>query len=287
MENKVTKYSAAAVVMLAATLILLSPFGISKNSGIVWAKVVENMDNVQMFVHKEHRFYYELDQDEPFLKTNVIKHCYQNLGIVEEQYTTEGELMYRAYVLGESQEFIAVLPETKKYFKMPLRDSMVQVIDRLTPQGLVAHFMSIDHTDLGRSQIYGREVEGFEAIDTEFWPIPNEFSFLFPVKQITWRFWIDVEDLLPVKAEYEVITGRGLLTGMKELKIECKAYDLEFYQEADEKLFEPNIPDDYTEFKLTDLITKEAKAGIVGLGILPAGFIIWRKQRRKREISQN
>lgn len=283
MESKITKYSVAAVVVLALILVLLSPFGTSNNSGIVWAKVVENMDKVQMFVHKEQRFYYELGKEEPFLKTDVIKHCCTKYGVVEEQYTIEGELMHRAYVLGEPREIVAVLPEAKKYFKMPLRDGMAQVIDRLTPRGLVEHFMAIDHKKLGRSRTDGHEVEGFEAIDTEIWPIPEEFNFLFPVKQITWRFWIDVESSLPVRAEYEIITGRGPFTELKKLKIVCKAYAFEYLQETNEELFEPNIPDDYTEFKVTDLIPAEAKAGLVGLIILPAGFISWRRIRHKKK----
>ena len=158
---------------------------------------------------------------------------------------------------------------------------MAQIIDRLTPRGLVEYFMTIEHKDLGRSRIDGREVEGVEAIDTDIWPIHDKFHFLFPVKQITWRFWIDVENSLPVRAEYEVITDRGLLTGMKKLKVICKAYDFEYHEEAREELFKPDIPDDYTEFKPTDLIPTEVKTGLMGLGILPAGFVIWKKRRRK------
>ena len=282
MENKVTRYSAAAVIALAIALILFNPFGTSDNGGIVWAKVVQNMDNAQMIIHKEQRFYYELGQDEPFLKTNVIKHACQKYGIVEEQYTTEGDLMHRVYLLGEEREIVAVLPETKKYFKMPMTDTMAQLIDRLTPRGLVEYFMAIERKDLGRSRIDGREAEGFEAMDMTIWPFNDTFHFLFPVKQITWRFWIDVESSLPVWAEYEVITDKGLLTGMKKLKVVCKAYDLEYHQEAQEELFDPNIPDDYTEFKLTDFIPAEAKASLVGLGIVPAGFVLWRRRRRKR-----
>ena len=282
MESKVTRYSAAAVITLAMVLVLFNPFGISDNGGIVWAQVVQKIDEAQMIVHKEQRFYYELGEEEPFLKTDVIKHCSQKLGIVDEQYTTEGDLMHRAYVLGKSREMVAILPETKKYFKMPLRDSMAQIIDRLTPRGLVEHFMAIEHIKLGRSRIDGCDVEGFEAIDTEIWPMPDKFKFLFPVKQITWRFWIDVESSLPVRGEYEVITDRGLLTGMKKLKAVCKAYDFEYHHEVREELFKPNIPDDYTEFKLTDLIPTEAKAGLVGLGILPAGIIFWKIRKRNK-----
>ncbi|MHC4434511.1 MAG: hypothetical protein ACYTBS_21955 [Planctomycetota bacterium] len=282
MESKVTRYSVAAVIALATAIVLIGPFGISDNGGIVWAQVVKKIDEAQMIVHKEQRFYYELGEEEPFLKTDVIKHCCQKLGIIDEQYTTEGDLTHRAYVLGEPREMVLVLPETKKYFKMPLADGMAQVINRLTPRGLVEHFMAIKHTKLGRSRIDGRVVEGFEAIDTEIWPIPEKFDFLFPVKQITWRFWIDVETSLPVRGEYEVITDRGLLTGMKKLRVVCKAYDFEYHQEVREELFEPNIPDDYTEFTLTDLIPAKAKAGLAGIGLLPMGFVFWRRRRRRR-----
>jgi len=282
MESKITRYSAAAVVTLAIAFVLISPFGSSDSGGVVWAKVVQNMDKVQMFVHKEQRFYYELGEEEPFLKTNVIKHACQKYGVVEEQYTIGGDLMHRAYLLGEARQIVAVLPEAKKYFKMPMTDTMAQFIDRLTPRGLVEYFMAIEHKELGKSRIDGREVEGFEAMDTELWPIHDTFRFLFPVKQITWRFWIDVESSLPVRAEYEIITDRGLLTGMKKLKVVCKAYDFEYHQEAHEELFDPNIPDDYTELKLTDLIPAEAKAGLVGLVAIPSGFVFWKKGRRKK-----
>ena len=38
MERKVTRYSVAAVVILALALVLLSPFGTSGNGGVVWAE---------------------------------------------------------------------------------------------------------------------------------------------------------------------------------------------------------------------------------------------------------
>jgi len=280
MESKVTKYSAAAVVALAIALILFGPFGMPDNGGIVWAKVVQKIDESQMIVHKEQRFFYELGEEKPFLKADVIKHCCQKLGVVEEQYTTEGDPMHRAYVLGKPREVVFVLTEAKKHFKVPLNDGMAQIIDRLTPRGLVEYFMTIEHEDLGRSRIDGREVKGVEAIDTDIWPIDGKFHFLFPVKQITWRFWIDVETSLPVRAEYEVITDRGVLTGMKKLKVICKAYDFEYHEEANEELFEPKIPEDYTEFKFTDLLPTEVRTGLIGLGILPAALVVWKKRKR-------
>jgi hypothetical protein len=219
------------------------------------------------------------------MKANVIKHACPKYGVVEEQYTTEGDLMHRVYLLGETRQIMGVVPKVKKYFKLPMTDTMAQLIDRLTPRGLVEYFMATEHKDLGRSQIDGCQVEGFETTDTGLWPVHDTFNFLFPVKQITWRFWIDIESSLPVWAEYEIITDRGLFTEMKKLKIVCKAYAFEYHKEVQEEIFDPNIPDDYTELNLTDLIP--IKAGLVGLGIIPAGFTIWRWRRKRATTDPN
>ena len=43
MESKVTRYSAAAVVALAAAFVLMSPFGTSQNGNIVLADVINKV----------------------------------------------------------------------------------------------------------------------------------------------------------------------------------------------------------------------------------------------------
>jgi hypothetical protein len=61
----------------------------------------------------------------------------------------------------------------------------------------------------------------------------------------------------------------------------CKAYAFEYHQHAQEELFDPNIPEDYTELGLSDLIPIKAKAGLTGMIIIPAGFVLWRRRKRK------
>jgi hypothetical protein len=67
-----------------------------------------------------------------------------------------------------------------------------------------------------------------------------------------------------------------------ELHGEWRAYDFQWNAEIPERTFEPNIPDDYTEFKVTDLFPPQAKAGLVGVVASPAGFVFWKRRRRKR-----
>ena len=57
--------------------------------------------------------------------------------------------------------------------------------------------------------------------------------------------------------------------------------------EIEKDIFDIEPPEGYTEVTLSDIlkmIPVEAKAGVAGLGIIPAGFVIW-KMRRKREAT--
>jgi len=83
-----------------------------------------------------------------------------------------------------------------------------------------------------------------------------------PARDLVGRLWIDVETSLPVGSQIEFNTGRGLLTGFKKLHCEFKAYDLQWDAEIPEGIFDPAIPEDYTELRITDFIPAEAKAGL-------------------------
>ena len=64
----------------------------------------------------------------------------------------------------------------------------------------------------------------------------------------------------------------------------------EFNVEIDEGVFDTNPPEGYTELTLSDIlqvIPTEAKAGLAGLGIIPAGFIVWRRRRKKTTTDPN
>lgn len=287
MDSKITRYSAAAVVALAIVLVLLSPFSSSNNGGIVWAEVAQKVSEIQTVVHKEKRLFYEQGQDEPFLIADVMKYVSLDYGVVEEQYDAEGALLYRAYMLKKSGRVLMVLPPQKRYLELPLDETFAGKIDSVTPKGLVDYFTSHLSDELGRGRFDGRDVEGFAINDTSIFPIPDKYRFLLPLEELHYRLWVDVESSLPVGAEAELTTGRGLLTWFKRLRVMVRAYDLQWDAEIPEGTFEPNIPDDYTEINLTDLIPAKVKAGLVGLGILPIGIIFWRRHRRNKKRTIN
>lgn len=281
MESRATKYSVAATILVAASLVLFDPFGLfSGRHGVVLAEVVERMNEVKTMTVKEKRVYYETGKDEPLLKTNVVQYVSSDRGIVDEQYGEDGRLQGRAYILKDPPQIIIVLVEQKKYVKLPLTDSAARLMERLTPRAIVEYFKAGDCTDLGTATIDGHEVTGFETRDSGLFPISGQYRFLFPIKDIKWQFWIGKDKLLPVAADLEVTTGRGLFTVFKELRIVCHDYDMQYDQDIPLTVFDPNIPADYTPLNLESTIKENA--AWLGVGGIPIGLLVYRSRRKRR-----
>ncbi|MHC4326100.1 MAG: hypothetical protein ACYSUX_17660 [Planctomycetota bacterium] len=288
MESKITRYSAATVVVLAAAIVLLNPFGTSNNGSIVLADVVEKVSQMSTIIIKEEYLFWEMDDNETILeadadKLDVIKYVSEDYGVVMDVFNDEG-LLAQVYFLKETEQFIIVGPTLKKYLKVPMvGDLFDRIAATVTPRGLVEYFTSGHYTELGRTKFDGFDVGGFETTDPNvLYPLPEPLRSFFPVNHIVGRIWIDVETSLPVGVEAELNTDRGLFTGLNKLHGKWRSWDFQWNAELPEGIFEPNIPDDYTEFKITDFIPVEVKAGIVGFVAVPAGFVFWRRRKRKR-----
>ncbi|UCD49181.1 MAG: hypothetical protein JSW27_16810 [Phycisphaerales bacterium] len=290
MESKMTRYSAAAVVMLAAVLVLLSPFGSSKNGSIALADVVEKVRQMPTVVHREEYVFSEIGQEEPgheaaTVTFDVLKYASEEYGVAQDVFDDKGTLIAQVYFLAETQQGMIVSHTEKKYGKVSLPGNIYNRAEApLTPRGLVEYFTSGHYTSLGPARFGNFDVEGFETADPNvLFPVPEPLRSLFPVTDIIARLWIDVQTSLPVGVEAEFNTDRGLLTGFEKLHCECRAYDFRWNAEIPPGTFDPNIPDDYTELKVTDFIPAEAKVGLVGLGALPViGIIIHRRRHRAR-----
>jgi len=282
MDSRITKYSVAATILVVASLVLSDPFGwLGGRHGVVLAEVVERMNEVKTMTLKEKRVYYEIGKDEPLLKTNVIQYLSFDRGIVDEQYSESGELQGRAYILNNPPQITVVFPMEKKYVKLPLADSWARLMDNLTPKAIVEHFKSGDCKDLGPATVDGYDVQGFETHDAGLFPIPESYRFLFPIKNIKWQFWIGKDKPLPVAADLEVTTGRGLFTVFKELRIVCHEYDMVYDVNIPATVFDPNIPADYTPLNVES--TLKENAAWLGVGALPVvGLVAHRRRRRAR-----
>lgn len=281
MENKVTRYSAAAVVTLAVALVLLSPFGSSRNGSIVLADVAEKVSEMGNSILKGRRTVWYQGQEEPCLQADAIAYVSSEHGYMEEQYDVEGHLTHRAYILRESRRFVLVIPPEKRYLEMPVSE---EIFDRLmavlTPGGLLTRITSSPYTELGRRQFDAFEVEGFETNDHQLFAVPGALRFLLPVNALTARVWIDVDESLPAGFEFDFTTDRCPLTGFKKLRAEFRTDEIQWNAEIPAGIVDPNIPDDYTRIDL-ESVAKE-NAAWLALGGIPVGLLGFRGYLRRR-----
>ena len=294
MKSKITRYSAAAVIALAAAVVLLSPFGPSKNGGVVLADVQQKVADAETMIIRGTKTFMRPGEDGEVIEINglkckfdLVKYSSKQHGLVEEG-RVDGKLIYRITFNRPKRQSLLVLPPWKKYGVMTSTDEQMKLMENLSPEGIIKMLMAGDHKELGRDTIDGVEVEGFEFEQ------PNLFVDLFPkpifdMQTLKGKVWIGIEEQLPIWVEGDFFFGKSFLTLFNEVRLRevnvVEKYDVEL----DEKIFDTDVPEGYTEFGLSDilrLIPVEAKAGLVGMGIAPAGFVVW-KRRRKKAVATN
>ena len=295
MESRITRYSAAAVVALAAAIVLFSPFGTSRTGGVVLADVQQRLADAETMMVRGTKTFMRPGEDGEVIEINglrcefdLVKYSSKQLGLVEEG-RVDGKLIYRITFNRPKRQSLLVLPPWKKYGVMASTDEQMKLMENLSPEGIINMLLAGDHKKLGRDTIDGVDVEGFEFQQ------PDLFVDLFPkpifdIQGLRGKVWIGIEEQLPIWVEGDFFFGKSFLTLFNEVRLReinvVEKYDVEL----DEKIFDTNVPEGYTEFGLSDIIPFipiEAKAGLAGMGILPAGLIVWRRRRRKKTMAQS
>lgn len=298
MESKVTKYSAAAVVALAITLVLLSPFGTPGNGGVVLADVQQKVADIETMIIRGTKTYtrpgepcdvFEFDGFK--CEFDLVKYFSKQLGFTEEGYA-EGQLFYRITFNLPKKQTLIVFPPYKKYVTFTSMDSVAKIMEKFTtPNGVFNLLLDNDYKELGGDNIDGVEVEGFEFQDVE--PIKKIVpKVVLDIQDYTGKVWIGIEEQLPVRIEGDLVIGKSFMTMFNDLNLhEVNVLD-KYNVELDEDIFDIDAPEGYTELTLSDIlhmIPVEAKAGLAGLGvsscIIPAGFIVWKRHRKKKTMA--
>jgi hypothetical protein len=293
MESKVTRYSAAAVVALAAVLVLFGPFGTSKNGSIVLADVQQKVAGIETMIIRGTKTYthpgedgriYEFDGVK--CEFDLVKYSSTKHGFVEEGYA-EGNLFYRITFNLPEKKTLITFPPYKKYLTFTSLDDVAELMEGLTtPNSFFNLLLECDYKELGKDKIDGVEVEGFEfqAGSVEnILPKP-----VFDMQAVTGKVWIGIKEQLPVRIETDLCIGKCFTTMFNELNLrEVNVLD-KYNVELDEDIFDINPPEGYTEFTLSDIlkmIPVEVKAGVAGLVIIPGSFVFWKRRRKKKRIA--
>jgi hypothetical protein len=263
MESRVTKYSAAAVVALAA-LVLLNPLGTSPQ-GVALAAVQEKVAQVNTMVLRGEKVFSCVAEPNLVLRLDVVKYLSRPYGHVEEGRRNSA-LVYRFILNRPEKQFLLLLPTWKKCLKRPCTEEQIKIMEKLTPTGVMDLLLETQSRKLGPAQIDGTPVEGFEIQDIK--SVQNIVpKYLFDLQQGTGTVWIGTRELLPIRIEGDLLIGKSMMTLGTDLRLHEVA-SLESYNvDLDESLFGTEIPEGYTELQLSDLVP--AMSTLINLGVLP------------------
>ena len=235
MKSRITKLAAAAVI-LTGVLVLASVF-VGTNKSVVLAGVLDKVEQARAFMYK-------MDMTITGSMMPGGKNEIQGTVIISDEYGMKWETVTpdpdtgekattEMYILPDQKVAISLMHEKKKYQRMEFDDDWFARVKREKndPRETLKRMMACNYTNLGRNEIDGIKVEGFETTDPEF----SEGL----VEGVKVTVWVDVETWLPVLWEMEMKMN-------EQLQVHGVLSDFQWDIPVVAGDFEPVIPDDYT-----------------------------------------
>jgi hypothetical protein len=244
MNNKITKFAAAAVIIIAI-MIGINHFGGSiDGASVTWAEVAKKVEQAQVFIFREqstHTIYKEnkiIGSNE----SNTMTYISPKYGSRTDGYEN-GQIIITTYGYLAEKAIISLIHPMKKYERIPWSGEDTNTA-KIGPKEMIKQFMEEEYKKLGRKIIDGREAEGIEVHNLK------QASANFKIESFTARLWVDVETVFPVLLESEIV---GSLVGNEGSVHISSIYDnFQWNVELEPGFFEPNIPEDYDVLKTTD-----------------------------------
>jgi len=232
MKSRISKLAAAAVIVIAI-IVGINQFGGSiDGASVAWGEVIRKVEMISALMAEG-----TVEITFPGNKKLITKEDIYVAGDygTRQNIYMNGELLIIKYRLPNKKVAYQIHLKEKRYVRFDLSDEQASMgRDPDDPRQWLKKILSGDYVELGHGNINGIDVEGIEARNPE---ITGE--------SMAMRLWVDVETNLPVRIEIE---GEDFEAGkMKPHKIIID--DFQWDVELDPVLFEPNIPDDYTEIQ--------------------------------------
>lgn len=251
MNSRLTRYSAAAVVVLAVGLVLLNPAGRSRQGLLLAAQ--ERIAQVDTMILRGQKVFTSVEDPNLSISLAVTKYVSRQYGYME-QGSINGNVFYRVVMnMPEKQCLIDLATLHKKCLRFPCTEGQIRLMEGLTPTGIVGLLLQTDHKELGPRRIDGVEVQGFELHDV------NQVKdilpkYLFDIQEGTATVWVSTQSYLPIHMEGDLRIGKSLGTMFMDANLH-ETTTLESYNvELDPGLFSTEIPEGHSEFELTDAL---------------------------------
>ena len=260
MKNSLTKFSAAAVVLLACIAGLTM---INTTSSVALANVLSLIEQFSAYSYQaDMKTTTQMMGMETSQDMHLKVWMSQDRGMRMDMETTSlfGIVtLVQSYLIPERNEIITITPAQKTYIRMEIDGEQYdqRLKQSYSPTVMVEQLLEFGYKNLGKSTIDGIEVEGFQTND------PNSLGGLFGSGQMDIKLWVDVKTQLPVQMEMDIQSE-----DQTSLTMSGVIYGFQWDVPNDAETFEPVIPDDY--ILLTDSpyqISFDEETAIKGLKV--------------------
>jgi outer membrane lipoprotein-sorting protein len=241
MRSRFTKLAAAAAVIIIVLFVGL-PFVGKKHHGVALADVLAKVEQAQAFMYKmKMNMTGNMQPGAPSGATDMagtilisneygMKMDMDMNTVVNGASQTMRQLMY---ILPDEKKIYMIMPEQKQYIQMEFDESLLERIKKQSndPRDMLKQILNSKYTNIGKSEIDGVEVEGFETTDPAL-----ASGMMEDVKVI---LWVDRKTELPVREEMHYKMN-------EQMQMEGELYDFQWYVQVNADEFKPVIPQDYT-----------------------------------------
>jgi outer membrane lipoprotein-sorting protein len=245
-----TKLAAAAVIILGV-LGGLHFFHSNSSSGVVWADVVQRVQQAKAFGYQmQMTFTGEPLAGSPANMSGTVWMTADNR--MKMEISADGKPGSITYLLPDQKKFVVVMSEMKKYMEMELNDDLLSKMKQQNqdPREWVQRMVNSQYKSIGKSNIDGIEVEGLETTDPA---IAGGIT-----EKILARLWVDVKTGYPIQMEMDTDMNEGK-THMHSI-----IHNFQWNQDVDAATFTPQISD-YTPLPKIQMPKMDEQSAIAGL----------------------
>lgn len=236
MRSRTTKLAAAAVIMIAVLLGL--PFLPKSTTSPTLAEILAKVEQTKAYIYKMNVKVtgpmmpgWPMGQD----MTGTVTIC-KDLGVKTEMEMIDpntGETTRQEnYIIFDEKLMVMLMHEKKQFTRAEINDDHLARMKKQhnDPRELVRQMLSVKYTELGKSEIDGVEVDGFETTD------PGISSGTTGDVRVT--LWVDSKSWLPYLAEMDMSIN-------EQTRSRSTFYDYQWDVPVEKSEFVPVIPDDY------------------------------------------
>jgi outer membrane lipoprotein-sorting protein len=236
MKSRTIKLAAAAVIMIAVLLGL--PFLPKSTTSPTLAEILVKVEQAKAYIYKMNVKVtgpmmpgWPMGQD----MTGTVTIC-KDLGVKTEMEMIDpntGETTRQEnYIIFDEKLMVMLMHEKKQFTRAEINDDHLARMKKQhnDPRELVRQMLSVKYTELGKSEIDGVEVDGFETTD------PGISSGTTGDVRVT--LWVDSKSWLPYLAEMDMSIN-------EQTRSRSTFYDYQWDVPVEKSEFVPVIPDDY------------------------------------------